>query len=49
MLGDPDQGVTEDEGALSAVLVTFPKLDEDHVIVALDHMHMQAYGSLFTR
>ncbi|KAK5637662.1 hypothetical protein RRF57_013377 [Xylaria bambusicola] len=48
MLGNPDDGVTEDEGALSAVLEAFPQVNEDHVVVALDHVHMQAYGKLFS-
>lgn len=48
-LGNPEGGVDEDETALNAVNRTFPGLDEDHIITTLDHVHMQAYGTLFRK
>lgn len=48
-LGVPDGGVTEDEATWSTVLQSFPGLDEDHILMALDHEHIRAYGYLFNR
>ena len=49
ILGNPEDGVFEDENALEFVVTTCPGLVEDHIIAALDHVHMQGYGTLLTR
>lgn len=48
-LGNPDEGCYEDGGALDTVLLAFPGLDEHHISMALDHVHMQAYGRTLGR
>ncbi|KAG8157771.1 hypothetical protein KVR01_012433 [Diaporthe batatas] len=42
-LGSPDEGVCPDEDALATVQDQFPHLAEDHIVSALDHIHMRIY------
>lgn len=44
---DPDGlgDVGENEEVLGTVASTFPGLDEDHIIMAIDHLHMQVHGA----
>ncbi|KAH8747955.1 hypothetical protein F5883DRAFT_583219 [Diaporthe sp. PMI_573] len=42
-LGSPDEGVCPDEEALATVQDQFPRFVEDHIISALDHIHMRVY------
>lgn len=46
-LGNPDDGVSADERAMSAVISVFPAAHHEHIIGALNHVHIQAYGCPF--
>lgn len=46
-LDNPDDGLTGDEDALGVVMTTFPGINEDHFIGALNHVHIQKYGREF--
>lgn len=43
-LGHPEDGCSEDEGAWDLVTAAFPAVLESHLLIALDHAHMQGYG-----
>ncbi|KAI8954524.1 hypothetical protein F4801DRAFT_533475 [Xylaria longipes] len=43
-LGNPEGGVCADEEALELTKFKFPSLEEQHIVVALRHIHQQAYG-----
>lgn len=42
-------GLTADPTDLDTVIQTYPELDEGHVVMAIEHMHMLAYGCLLQR
>lgn len=46
-LGNPDDGVSEDEGAFDRTLARFPGLDEKGFSVALQHVHLRTYRRPF--
>lgn len=49
VLGDRDGGVWADEHTFDVVSRTFPALDHDHIVMALDDAHMRAYRCLLPR
>lgn len=46
-LGLPEDGVSPDEEAFTVVVEAFPRLIEDHIEMAVDHMHMITYRQRF--
>ncbi|RWA10339.1 hypothetical protein EKO27_g4766 [Xylaria grammica] len=43
-LGNPEGGVCADEETLELTKFKFPSLEERHIVIALHHVHQQAYG-----
>ncbi|KAK9792838.1 hypothetical protein SCARD494_06706 [Seiridium cardinale] len=46
-LGDPDDGVGPDEDALETTRLAFPDISPGHFLIALGHVHLQAYNRPF--
>lgn len=46
-LGSPDDGVGADQDAIEETLEHFLDLPEEHIVFAIEHVHMQAYNRPF--
>lgn len=43
IMGSPDEGVSADEEAMEKTAARFPDLPQDHILIGIKSVHMQAY------
>ena len=46
-LGAPDDGVGVDQAVIEKTLTYFLNLPEEHIVIAIEHVHVQAYNRPF--